>query len=311
MRAQPTYFSERFSIKDLELFSGIKAHTIRAWERRFGLLKPSRSDTNIRSYGIEDLKTIMNTTLLLKEGMTISQVAQLSVKQRNDKVLGGIEKKLAQDRALDALKIATLTYDEELFERTSSTHRVEHGFESLVENLYLPLLKLLSLLWQSSSICSAQEHFCSNLIRQKLVSAIDAFPQGNNEAQAMAVLYLPENELHELGLLYLHYRLKRTGRRSIYLGESVPVLDLCDIAGQLKGPLDLCSIFTMVPHADDASAYLTELSTSLSAPRLRFHFCGQVLSAMDQGDMPARMNLYPDISTMVLALDAARHTKKK
>ncbi len=311
MRVQPIYFSERFSIKDLELFTGIKAHTIRAWERRFGLLKPARSDTNIRSYGLEDLKTIMNTTLLLKEGLSISQVARLSVKQRNDKVLGGIEKKLAQDRALDALKIATLTYDEPLFERTSNEHRVEHGFESLVENLYLPLLKLLSVLWQSSAICSAQEHFCSNLIRQKLISAIDAFPPGNTEAQATAVLYLPENELHELGLLYLHYRLKRTGRRSVYLGESVPVQDLCDIAGQLKGPVDLCSILTMVPHAADASAYLTELSTALKAPRLRFHFCGQVLSSMDQGDMPARMNLHPDISAMVSALDTARKAKKK
>lgn len=309
--APPTYFSERFSIKDLELFSGIKAHTIRAWERRFGLLKPSRSDTNIRSYGIGDLKTILNTSLLLKEGMAISQVAELTVKQRNSMVLGGINRQLEKDQALNALKIATLTYDEELFERTSRAHRVEHGFESLVEHLYLPLLKLLSLLWQSSAICSAQEHFCSNLIRQKLISAIDAFPLGQDEAHALAILYLPENELHELGLLYLQYRLRREGRRSLYLGESVPLADLRDIADQCKGPLDFCSIFTMVPQAGDELGYLKEIASTIPERRIRFHFCGQVLIGIDQRENPDRVYLHPDINTLVKALEEVRRTKKK
>lgn len=306
MNVQPAYFSERFSIKDLELFSGIKAHTIRAWERRHGLLKPSRSDTNIRSYGMDDLRTILNTSLLLKEGMSISQVAALTDEQRSEKVKSGISNQWGKDEALNALKMATVAYDEELFERTSRNYRIDHGFEALVENLYLPLLNMIGLLWQSSSICAAQEHFSSNLIRQKLVSAIDALPIGGEDGRPAVVLYLPENEIHELGLLYLQYRLRREGRRSIYLGESVPIEDLVDLARQWPGALDICSILTVFPQADDVRHYLTTLDAQLKGPEIRVHLCGSALEGIAQTEVPGRMTVHANIPTLLQAVNSAR-----
>lgn len=302
MPGQPVYYSERFSIKDLELFSGIKAHTIRAWERRHGLLKPSRSATNIRSYHMDDLKTILNTSVLLKEGMSISEVAALTGKQREEKIKNEISRQLDKDSALNALKMATVTYDEDLFERTSRNYRVDHGFEALVENLFLPLLNMLGLLWQSSAICPAQEHFSSNLVRQKLISAIDALPHGGDDARPMAVLYLPENEIHELGLLYLQYHLRREGRRSIYLGESVPIEDLVGLVAQRKGPLDICSVLTIYPRTGDEMSYLNRLVEYLSEPRIRFHFCGPVLRSIPENSLPDRVHVYSDIPSMLKAL---------
>ena len=306
MNVEPTYFSEQFSIKDLELFSGIKAHTIRAWERRHGLLKPSRSDTNIRSYDMDDLRTILNTSLLLKEGMSISQVAALSEKQREEKIKDGIGAKWGKDESLNALKMATVAYDEVLFETTSRNYRVDHGFEALVENLYLPLLNMLGLLWQSSAICPAQEHFSSNLVRQKLVSAIDGLPQGINDTRPMAVLYLPENEIHELGLLYLQYRMRREGRRSIYLGESVPIEDLVGLTRQWKGALDICAVLTVYPRAGDEVAYLKQLVEHLPNPDIHFHFCGPVLQDVQRDQISDRVRVHPNIPALILAVNSNR-----
>ncbi len=306
MNVEPAYFSERFSIKDLELFSGIKAHTIRAWERRYGLLKPSRSNTNIRSYDMDDLRTILNTSLLLKKGMSISQVAALTEEQRREKIKTGISDQLDKDEALNALKMATVAYDEELFERTSRNYRIDHGFEALVENLYLPLLNMIGLLWQSSSICAAQEHFSSNLVRQKLVSAIDSIPLGSDRAQPVVVLYLPENEIHELGLLYLQYRLRRAGRRTIYLGESVPIEDIVDLARQWPGALDICSILTVFPQMDLVGRYLATLDAQLKDPEIRIHLCGPVLEGITPTDLPRRMTVHASIPIMLQAINSGR-----
>lgn len=306
MKVEPTYFSERFSIKDLELFSGIKAHTIRAWERRHGLLKPSRSDTNIRSYDMDDLRTILNTALLLKEGMSISQVAALTDGQRREKIKSEISDQWSKDEALNALKMATVAYDEELFERTSRNYRVDHGFEALVENLYLPLLNMIGLLWQSSSICAAQEHFSSNLVRQKLVSAIDALPIGGEDPRPAVVLYLAENEIHELGLLYLQYRLRREGRRSIYLGESVPIEDLVDLARQWPEALDICSILTIFPQADDIVHYVAKLEEYLPRRDIRFHFCGPVIQGLSKSDLPERISVHATIPDLLRAVNGVR-----
>lgn len=300
MAAAPSYFSDRFSIKDLELFSGIKAHTIRAWERRHGLLHPSRSGTNIRSYGPEDLRTLLNVSLLMKEGMSISQVAALSSAKREEKIRTMAGAGHGKDQALNELKMATVTYDEERFEATSRNYRVDHGFEALVENLYLPLLTMLGLLWQSATISPAQEHFASNLVRQKLISAIDSLPLGRNHDGPTVVLYLPENEIHELGLLYLHYRLRREGRRTLYLGESVPMADLVGVAREWPGPLAICAILTVHPRPPEVLPYLEDLAQRL--PDVQFHFCGPALQPVEGRSLPECIHVHPDIAALVSAL---------
>ena len=297
---------ERFSIKDLELFSGIKAHTIRAWERRHGLLKPARSNTNIRSYSVDDLRTILNISLLLKDGLSISQISAFSDAQRDQRIKEDISRKWGQDDAMNTLKLATVGYDEALFERTSRDYQHRHGFENLVEELYLPLLNMIGLLWQSSSICAAQEHFTSNLVRQKLVSAIDALPMSGKDARPAVLLYLPENEIHELGLLYLQYRLRSDGHRSIYLGASVPIEDLVDLARQLEGPFEICSILTVYPQADDIQHYMAMLEEHLPRPDIRFHFCGPAIQGFSKSELPERISVHATIPDMLSAVNRER-----
>ena len=211
----------RFSISDLEEFSGVKAHTIRVWERRYGLLAPDRTDTNIRTYGLDELKTILNVAFLNRHGLKISKIAALSPAERDREVRELAERTGSIEGALDNLKVAMVTYDLDLFERTSSGYLKEHGFRDLMERLYVPLLEHIGLLWQSNAICPAQEHFISNLVRQKLIAAIDGLKTVIQPGEVCNVLYLPENEIHELGLLYLQYLLRAKGEHVVFLGQSV------------------------------------------------------------------------------------------
>ncbi|MDQ3101221.1 MAG: MerR family transcriptional regulator, partial [Bacteroidota bacterium] len=166
----------RFQIRDLEEFSGVRAHTIRIWEKRYGLLEPERTGTNIRTYGINELKVILNVAFLNQRGHKISKIAALNAEQRDQLVR---EVALVDEHggdALNSLKLAMLSFDEVLFESVSSKFREVNGFRKLVEQLYVPLLEHIGLLWQTNSICPAHEHFVSNIIRHKLIVASDALP---------------------------------------------------------------------------------------------------------------------------------------
>lgn len=295
MRAPAPLLSERFSIKELEAYSGIKAHTIRMWERRYHLLAPDRTDTNIRNYSIHDLKDLLNVALLVREGEPISRVAALTPSTRSEQIRTLADARSAADEALNALKVAMLTYDEALFERTSAAFRLDHGFDALAERLYLPLLQLIGVLWQANAICSAREHFISNLIRQKLIGALATLPVVTTDTRPLVVLYLPENEIHELGLLYLHYRLRRAGRRTLYLGQSVPVADLEDLAQQWPGALELCAVCTVQPRHDDAGGYAQQLARHLTRADVHVHLTGARAPA--EG-LPARISHHASITSL-------------
>lgn len=296
-------YADRFSIRDLELYSGIKAHTIRIWERRFGLLSPDRSATNIRSYGLDDLKALLNAALLVRSGETISKVASLSRSGRAQRIQELVTGRFAEHEALDRLKVAMLTYDEGLFEQTSAAFRIDRGFDALVEKLYLPLLELVGLLWQSDAICPAQEHFVSNLIRQKLITALDALPVPAASPDVVGfVLHLPENEIHELGLLYLHYRLRRAGRRSIYLGQSVPVTDIVDITRQLTGPVVVCAVLTVQPAAEEVGDHVRLLTGRIARSDVQFHFAGARVRGRDDLPVDPRLHYHADVPAMGAAL---------
>jgi DNA-binding transcriptional MerR regulator len=267
-------YLNRFSIRDLENFSGVKAHTIRIWERRYGLLAPDRTDTNIRTYTTDELKTILNVAFLNRHGVKISKIAALTSAERDQRVKQVAEDTSDPDGTLNTLKIAMVSFDAGLFERVSDTYRDQEGFRALVERLYVPLLDHAGVLWQSNSICPAQEHFASNLVRQKLVSAIDSTRPLTRVEGRLHVLFLPENEIHELGLLYLHYRLRTAGERVIYLGQSVPIGDLAQVAGQFPGAITFLSVFTVFPSSSDLPAYLREVRALLPDDRVEFTFCG-------------------------------------
>lgn len=221
-----------FTIKDLETISGIKAHTIRIWEQRYRFLKPQRSNTNIRYYCNEELKTILNIALLNKHGFKISQIDKMTPEEISARILELRTSEAIHDRVVNDLirNMVDLRINE--FECTLNTYINEHGIEETITEIIFPFLEKIGILWQTGHIMPAQEHFVSVIIRQKLIVAIDKVPSACDGRSSL--LFLPEGEHHELGLLFLHYLLKTRNIRVIYLGANVPMGDIENIIESLK-----------------------------------------------------------------------------
>jgi MerR family transcriptional regulator, light-induced transcriptional regulator len=231
-----------YSIKDLEKLSGIKAHTIRIWEKRYQLIKPERTCTNIRLYSDYDLKRILNISILNRRGLKISHIANLSEDELRDKIVLLSQNTLLRDDQVESLVVAMIDIDEPRFEKIISASILKIGFEETFHRLVYPLLDKVGILWQSGTINPAHEHFLSNLIRQKLIVAIDGIIQPSVAAKKVFVLFLPEGELHEIGLLYYYYLIKKKGHKVLYLGSSVPLRDVAEIVRSVS-PDILVSFF--------------------------------------------------------------------
>jgi len=220
-----------YSIKDLEKLSGIKAHTIRVWEQRYGIIQPKRTKTNIRYYRDKDLKLLLNITLLRKNGFRISKIAEMSDVEIAAKVAAISEMNFEHSTQLDALTLSMIEMDEFKFDKIVSTNIRQIGFEQTMKEIIYPFLDKLSLLWLTGSIHPVQENFMSYLIRQKIIVAIDQEPFSYGPDNRKFIVYLPEGESQELSLLFMHYLIKSRGHQVIYLGQNVSMADLHDACG--------------------------------------------------------------------------------
>jgi MerR family transcriptional regulator, light-induced transcriptional regulator len=260
----------RFSIKDLEKLSGIKAHTLRIWEQRYGILKPERTDTNIRWYCNTELKQLLNITLLYEHGFKISKIACL----KNNDVISEVNKIIDSQFSIcdqiRGLMLSMVELDEERFDKIISNNILHNGFQNTIEKIVYPFLHKIGIMWQTGCINPAQEHFISNLIRQKLITAIDGQIISPNKNSKKFVLFLPEGELHELSLLYFHYLLKSKGHKVIYLGQSVPLLDLQKVF-EIRSPQYILSIFTHIQEHPEK--YIKELSTAFPKATILLSGC--------------------------------------
>ncbi|HZB12120.1 MAG TPA: MerR family transcriptional regulator [Chryseolinea sp.] len=218
----------QYSIKELEQLSGIKAHTIRIWEKRHKIIEPSRTATNIRFYSDLDLKKIINVSLLNTYGIKISKIADMSLDDVNKKVLELSELQNDKGVHIDQMVIAMLDMEEELFEKILNNLIVRFGFEKTITEIIYPFLEKIGILWQTQNITPAHEHFISNLIRQKIVVAIDGLPIPPKTSKKI-LLFLPEGEMHEMGLLFYHFLIRKSGYRTYYLGQNVPHEDLISV----------------------------------------------------------------------------------
>lgn len=259
-----------YSIKDLEKLSGIKAHTIRVWEQRYGIINPKRTDTNIRYYQDKDLKLLLNIALLNKNGLKISKIAKMTAAEIAERVAAISELNSENNTQLDALTIAMIEMDEYKFDRIMSTNIQQLGFERTVLEIIHPFLDKLSLLWLTGSINPVQENFMSYLIRQKVIVAIENEPFAMGRSVPVFLIYLPEGESQELSLLLMHYLLKARRNRVIYLGLNVSIEDLQD-AYEIHKP---DYIFTMITESY-AQAPVQKYIDGLSA---KFQECEILLS---------------------------------
>jgi DNA-binding transcriptional MerR regulator len=299
-------YISQFSISDLEGFSGVKAHTIRVWERRYNLLEPDRTGSNYRLYSLDELRTILNVAFLTAHGIKIGKVAAMRPEERSSLVREISERHADHGDTLNSLKVAMLSFDESLFRSASEHYREREGFNALVEGVYVPLLEHIGHLWHSGAICPSQEHFVSNLIRQRIVAETEALPLPA-EGAALRVLYLPDQEIHELGLLYTNYLLRSFGDRTIYLGQSVPTDDLHQITELFSGPITFISFITSFPPADGLQRYMDGLRAQIPDERHQFWFTGSQVNRAPGLKAPEGFRVFPHIRYLIEAFAPQPH----
>jgi DNA-binding transcriptional MerR regulator len=250
-----------YSIKDLERLSGIKAHTLRMWEKRYGLMDPSRTDTNIRSYSDSDLKKILNVSILNRYGIKISRIAAMDEGEIAEKIVLISRDPSDYDSLIENLVIAMVDMDEENFGKLLSRAIMQIGFEETILRIVYPFFEKIGILWQTGAINPAQEHFISHLVRQKLIVGIDSVIPANNPDPKHFLLFLPEGELHELGLLFYNYMLQKKGHKVTYLGQWVPMADMASAITVRRIDYLLTSI-SAVHSGSDLVDYLNRLSAT-------------------------------------------------
>jgi DNA-binding transcriptional MerR regulator len=214
-----------FTIKELESLSGIKAHTIRIWEQRYNFLRPLRTQTNIRSYNNEELKTLLTVALLNKYGYKISKIDEMQPSQRTEAVLQLQQLDAHEEYIINELIGCMIDLKSVEFEQLLTRYIERHGIESAITGLVFLFLERVGILWQTNRLRPVQEHIVSNIIRQKIIVGIEGLPLAQS-GLPLFILFLPEGEHHELGLLYVYYLLRKKGVPAIYLGANVPVKDI-------------------------------------------------------------------------------------
>ncbi len=259
----------QYAIKDLERLSGIKAHTLRIWELRYGILKPERSGTNIRCYSSNDLKRILNISLLNNNGYKISKIAAFldeEIVSHAQTILNTYGKESDQ---IDNLVLCMVEMDEPKFEQTICNCIKHFGFENTMERVIFPFLQHTGSLWQIGIINCAQEHFISQLIKQKIIAAIDVLAVQPATICKTFLLYLPDKELHEMGLLYCRYLVKARGHKCVYLGQAVPLCDLLEVSACVA-PHVVVSTFTTPLEDVTLQNYVNHIASHFVQSKLIF-----------------------------------------
>ncbi len=251
----------RYSITDLEKLSGIKAHTIRMWEKRYNIIKPERTDTNIRYYHDYDLKKLLNISILNRHGFKISTIAKMAEQEISDKVMEISGTTGDYETTINNLVVAMLELDEDSFDKILNTSILQLGFEHCVTHILYPFLEKIGMLWLIGTVNPAQEHFITYLIRQKLIIAIDGQPKPSSPDARTFLLFLPEKELHELGLLFYSFLLKKNGFKVIYLGQSVPFNDLLEVV-KIRNADYLFTYFVAAMSPKEIPGYINKLAAA-------------------------------------------------
>ncbi|SOE21320.1 B12 binding domain-containing protein [Spirosomataceae bacterium TFI 002] len=282
-----------YTIKDLENLSGIKAHTLRIWEQRYEIITPKRTLNNFRTYNDDDLKLVLNIALLRDKGFKISKIAKFSLEELSKEVVNISSQNLAYPDQIYSLTLAMIDLDEERFEKVMSTSILQFGFENTITNIVYPFLARIGTLWMTGSIGPAQEHFISNLIRQKMIVAIDGQVVRPDEKSKTFVLFLPEGETHELGLLFGNYILRARNHKVIYLGQSLPFGEL-EFVVNLHKPDYIFSALTT--FTDDVHGFLKKLGDNFTEQKILV----TGYSVIGQGfDLPDHMEVIANVRQLM------------
>lgn len=295
------FIRQNFSIKDLEHMSGIKAHTIRIWEKRYKILSPERSNSNIRTYDINNLQKILNIAFLKKNGYKISMISEMPEPELVKMVKKVAASTSIQNRAVNAMKVAMINFDKALFTKTYEHLLKIKNFREIFYEVFIPLLDEIGLLWQTGTINPVHEHFISNLIKEKIYQNIALLQDDvGYEENELYILFLPEQEIHDLGLLFVNYELNFHHRKAIFLGPSIPLENMRYIFDVHPNPR-FVSYLTVIPT--DVSEFIKEFN---------FHHCqektfelnlfGAQIQSLDPTSFDSHIRIYKSIPEFVGSL---------
>ncbi len=272
-----------YSIKDLEKLTGIKAHTLRIWEKRYNVIDPDRTDTNIRRYDDESLKKILLISTLNNQGVKISKLADLSLPELRAKVNQSLSPDSSMTMFIDQLVVAMVEMDEQAFSQQLKDLINWFGFEKALTEVFFPFCEKIGIMWLINKIHPAHEHFISNMIRQKLFSEIDSLPVPSGKEVKKVILFLRENELHDIGLLFYHYMFRKAGHHTIFLGQNLPMEDLEKVT-QFHNADILVSAMVAKISPRNTQLWIDNLSETF--PNKKIVLSGQHLNEVDP--------VYPD-----------------
>ena len=296
----------RFSIRDIENLTGVKAHTIRIWEQRYGILTPKRTSTNIRYYDAEDLKMALRVALLNNFGYKISRIHQMTDVDMSSLIQKISDVEFRMMALTNELLEATLRMDTTRFEQLLNNFITRHGIERTIEELIFQFLEKVGILWMTSRLAPAQEHLVSNILFRKLAVAIEKLPLPEAGRTPCAMLYLPEGEIHEISLLYVYYMLRKQGKNVIYLGANSPVREV-QLVYEAKRPDYIYTHLTSTAHDFDLAKYVKRLNELM--PDADILMSGAMLREK-KGPRPANIRFLHSLAEVREAIETMRFSRK-
>lgn len=291
------HIKQNFSIKDLEHLSGIKAHTIRIWEKRYDILNPERTDTNIRTYNGDNLQKLLNIAFLNSHGYKISRISKMQGNEINDLVKRISASASEENRAKNSFKLAMMNFDDRLFQRTYNKLREKRNFREVFHDVFLPLLEEIGLLWQTDTIKPIHEHYIVELIKQKIYLNIAELKAETpkEDDQKLYVLFLPDNEIHDVGILYLNYELLNAGKNAIYLGPSLPLNNM-DYLMEIHKNIIFVSYLTISPVKTNLEDFIQDFQEKICREKNHdFYLFGQRTKEIDKDKISENIKVHHSI----------------
>jgi len=258
---------ERYTLKDLEKLTGIKAATIRIWERRYRIISPHRTSTNRRWYDNDDLKYLINISVLYRNKVKISKIATLPGSELKLKAELLLNDSSDSEIQMSSLTLAMIGFNENAVNEILLRSIINNGFEDCFTGLVFPFLRRVGMMWHTGSASVGAEHFVSNIFRRRLITAIDALPPASVFDRKRIIMYLPEDELHELGLLFYAYLIRKLGHELVYLGQSTPFSALSQVNEQWDADILVTGLTSGLPY-QKPEEYLKNLNTTFKRQRI-------------------------------------------
>jgi DNA-binding transcriptional MerR regulator len=257
----------RYTLNELEKLTGIKADTIRIWEQRYRVTTAHRTETNRRWYTDDDLRRLINISILNRNGFKISELALLPAHLLEEKTAELVKSSTGPDIIADSLIIAMTRMDEDAVNEILLRSVIKRGFEDTFSTVVFPFLNKVGVMWHTGSVNIGTEHFITNIFRQKLIVGFENLRPPKISGSKKILMFLPENEFHELGLLYFAYIVRSLGHQVLYLGQSTPLNAAIEASEEWSPDLIITGALSKI-SVEDPDDFIMRLNTLFSGKKL-------------------------------------------